>query len=176
MHKKIIILPIIIAIIVAIVCLCTYDKKTESLEKQNSVENNIEEKIEDSKDDTLGTLHIEKINLNAPVKQGSTPEILKSYVGHIEETAIYDGNIGLAAHNRGNEYSYFARLKELKKGDEIIYESSYGTRKYIVQTSQTILETDWSFLKNSTENKITLITCIANRPNQRLCVQAIEEE
>ena len=67
-----------------------------------------------------------------------------------------------------------ARLNELEKGDEIVYENIYGIKKYKVETSQAILETDWSLLEDSSENKITLITCIANRPNQRLCVQAIE--
>ena len=55
-----------------------------------------------------------------------------------------------------------------------MYENIYGIKKYKVETSQAILETDWSLLEDSSENKITLITCIANRPNQRLCVQAVE--
>ena len=35
-------------------------------------------------------------------------------------------------------------------------------------------ETDWSLLENTEENKITMITCIPNRREQRLCVQATE--
>lgn len=175
-HKKIIILPVILAIVVAVVYLCTNEKKSEILEDTNIVntENIEKQEIQEEKEVLLGTLYIDKINVKAPVKQGSTQEVLESYIGHIEDTAIYDGNIGLAAHNRGNEYSYFARINELEKGDEIIYESMYGTKKYKVEISKVILETDWSLLENSNENKITLITCIANRPSQRLCVQALE--
>ena len=39
---------------------------------------------------------------------------------------------------------------------------------------QVIFETDWSLLQNTEENKITMITCIKNKRNQRLCVQASE--
>ena len=39
-----------------------------------------------------------------------------------------------------------------------------------------ILETDWSMLQETKENKLTLITCIKNRVNQRLCVQAVESD
>lgn len=178
MHKKKIILLFILAVVVAMVYLCTHKKKIERPEDMDILLENNESietlETQNEKDYILGTLYIDKINIKAPVKEGSTEEILKSYIGHIEETAIYDGNVGLAAHNRGNEYSYFARLNELEQGDEIVYESAYGTKKYKVEVSKVILETDWSLLENSNENKITLITCIANRPNQRLCVQALE--
>ena len=84
------------------------------------------------------TLKIEKIDLDGTVKEGSTNEILKDYIGHIEETAKYDGNVGLAAHNRGNKYSYFARINELEPGDEIVYTTKYGERKYIVNSKKEI--------------------------------------
>lgn len=52
---------------------------------------NIEENV--LSNDVLGILKIEKIGLNATVKEGSTSEILKDYIGHIEKTSKYDGNI-----------------------------------------------------------------------------------
>ena len=36
------------------------------------------------------------------------------YVGHFENTNLLNGNVGLAAHNRGYPINYFARLKELE--------------------------------------------------------------
>lgn len=138
---------------------------------------NIKNTEEDSDDESiLGTLIIEKINLKATVKDGSTQEILSKYIGHIEDTAKYDGNVGLAAHNRGTEYAYFARINELEKGDKIIYKTKFNTRTYTVNKKKVIYDTDWTELKNTKENLITLITCIKNKPNQRLCVQAIEKE
>ena len=126
-------------------------------------------------EDVLGIIKIEKIDLEAPVKEGSTQEILKEYIGHMTETAKYDGNIGLAAHNRGNKYSYFARINELEKGDKIVYKTKFYERTYIVNKKIVIYETDWSYLQTTKDNRITLITCIKDKPNQRLCIQAIEE-
>ena len=135
----------------------TYDKEENILE-----------------DDVLGILTIDKIGLKATVKDGSNNQILKEYIGHIEGTATYDGNIGLAGHNRGNKYSYFARINELEGGDVLTYKTKFYERKYKVDNIQVIYETDWSLLENTNENKITLITCVNDKSNQRLCVQATE--
>lgn len=183
MNKKIFVLFIVLILIVAIGFLFSYDKKVIEQEKQNTskqldnTEDVEQEVTEDDgfEEDLIGSLKIEKINLNGTVKEGSTNEILRDYIGHIEETAKYDGNVGLAAHNRGNKYSYFARINELEPGDEIVYTTKYGERKYIVDTKKEILETDWSNLEGTSDNRLTLITCIKNKVNQRLCVQAVQE-
>ena len=132
------------------------------------------EQIED--EDILGTLMIEKIDLKANVKEGSSQEILREYIGHMPETAKYDGNVGLAAHNRGNQYSYFARINELEKGDKVIYITKFYEKTYIVTKKVVIYDTDWSYLQPTKDNRITMITCIKDKPNQRLCVQAVEEK
>ena len=183
MNKKIFVLFIVLILIVAIGFLFSYDKKVIEQEKQNTSEQldnteDVEQKVTEDdgfEEDLIGSLKIEKINLNGTVKEGSTNEILRDYIGHIEETAKYDGNVGLAAHNRGNKYSYFARINELEPGDEIVYTTKYGERKYIVDTKKEILETDWSNLEGTSDNRLTLITCIKNKVNQRLCVQAVQE-
>lgn len=100
-----------------------------------------------------------------------------NYVGHFENTEILHGNVGLAAHNRGFPINYFARLKELVKGDEIIYKTKYGEKTYKVVLSTIILDTDWSYLQQDTDkNTITLITCVENEPNKRRCIQGIENK
>lgn len=183
MNKKIFVLFIVLILIVAIGFLFSYDKKVIEQEKQNTSEQldnteDVEQEVTEDdgfEEDLIGSLKIEKINLNGTVKEGSTNEILRDYIGHIEETAKYDGNVGLAAHNRGNKYSYFARINELEPGDEIVYTTKYGERKYVVDTKKEILETDWSNLEGTSDNRLTLITCIKNKVNQRLCVQAVQE-
>ena len=183
MNKKIFVLFIVLILIVAIGFLFSYDKKVIEQEKQDTSEQldnteDVEKEVTEDdgfEEDLIGSLKIEKINLNGTVKEGSTNEILRDYIGHIEETAKYDGNVGLAAHNRGNKYSYFARINELEPGDEIVYTTKYGERKYIVDTKKEILETDWSNLEGTSDNRLTLITCIKNKVNQRLCVQAVQE-
>lgn len=148
----------------------------EDIKTDDNYENITYDKTEDEWDDSvLGIITIEKIGLNATVKEGTTSDILLEYVGHIENTATYDGNIGLAGHNRGCKNSYFARLNELKIGDEIRYKTKFYERTYVVDNIQVILETDWGLLQSTEENKLSLITCITNKRKQRLCVQATEK-
>lgn len=133
-------------------------------------------KTEEWNENILGTLKIDKINLKVSVKEGSTNDILKDYIGHMPETAKYDGNIGLAAHNRGTANSYFARINELEIGDKIIYKTKFYERTYVIKTKVVIYDTDWNYLQSTKDNRITMITCIKDKPNQRLCIQAIEEK
>ena len=53
--------------------------------------------------------------------------------------------------------------------------SSDLTRNYIVQSVSRISETDWTKLEYTNDNRLTLITCVEDVPNQRLCVQAVEK-
>lgn len=154
-----------------------YDNKlvdANVITTDSNYENITYEKEEKLENDLIGILKIEKIGLKATVKEGSNSKILKDYIGHIEGTSLYDGNICLAAHNRGNKYSYFARLNELKNGDIVKYTTNFYTREYKINSIKTIFETDLTILENTNENKITMITCIKNKRNQRLCVQAVQ--
>ncbi len=142
-------------------------KNNESKEKQS------EGTKEEIKED-IWQIEIPKINLVAPISEGTSQEVMLEFVGHFENTSKWKGNVGLAAHNRGYPINYFARLKELKNGDKLIYKTKYGIRKYAVKTVKIIKDTDWSYLQKTKENKITLITCVENKPNQRLCIQGLE--
>ncbi|MBR3614429.1 MAG: class D sortase [Clostridia bacterium] len=118
---------------------------------------------------------IPKINLEAEIQNGTTSSVLNKYVGHFDETPVDHGNIGLAAHNRGYDVNYFEKIKLLEKGDEIYY-SYLGIEKvYIVYIKKIIKDTEWEWLENTKDNRITLITCVENQPNYRLCVQGIEK-
>ena len=119
-------------------------------------------------------LEIPKIGLRAKIEYGTTKEVMDKYIGHFDITNIWNGNIGLAAHNRGYPVNYFGRLKELQIGDEIKYTTVFGTKTYKVELSTIIEDTDWSYLKDTTDNRITLITCVENKPNYRRCIQGIE--
>lgn len=44
--------------------------------------------------------------------------------------------------------------------------------EFVVVDKGEILETDWSKLENTEESKITLITCVENKPEKRLYVRA----
>ena len=147
------------------------EAKKESIQKNqlNSEEKEEIEKIENWE------IEIPEISLKAKIAEGTDKETLDQYVGHFEITEKKNGNIGLAAHNRGYPVNYFAKLKDLKEGSEIIY--TYGDYKktYVVTQNIKISDIDWSYLQKTEENKITLITCIANEPAYRRCVQGIEK-
>ena len=120
------------------------------------------------------TLEIPKIDLKANINFGTTEEVMNEFIGHFDTTEVWTGNIGLAAHNRGYPVNYFGRLKELQIGDEIKYTTIYGKKTYKVAVSTIIEDTDWSYLQETKENKLTLITCVENQPKYRRCIQAIE--
>ena len=82
---------------------------------------------------------------------------------------------GQHGHNRGYEKNYFERLKELEDGDVIIYNFQDFKKEYIVTDNLIIEDTDWTYLENTQENKITLITCIVGKPQLRLCIQGTEK-
>jgi sortase A len=62
----------------------------------------------------------------------------------------------------------------LSIGDNISYTTVYGTRKYSVSYVGTISNTDWTYLQGTSDNRITLTTCLADHPESRVVVQAVE--
>ncbi len=117
---------------------------------------------------------IPTINVDAKICEGVTNEVIAKTVGHFEESSKWDGNVALAAHNRGYNCNFFENIKKLTKGDIIIYSTQNGIRKYKVETNKIIEETDWSYIQNTEDNRITLITCEENKREYRRCIQAIE--
>lgn len=117
-------------------------------------------------------IKIEKIHLDAPIIEGTESEILRRAVGHFESSSTWNGNVCLAAHNRGYKYNYFGEIKKLELGDIITYQTEYGERKYEVVINEIIKETDLSYIQDTKENKLTLITCEENKREYRRCIQA----
>jgi len=70
----------------------------------------------------------------------------------------------------------FTGIDKLKIGDEIKYTTFNGlSRTYEIAVITTIGDSDWSYLQNTEDNRITIITCVKNKPDQRLCIQGIEK-
>lgn len=139
------------------------------------IEDNHSNAEENKLEKTNWKIIIPKISLEAYIADGTSKEVMDEYVGHFKDTSLKNGNIGLAAHNRGYAVNYFANLKKLKNGDEIIYNYKDFNKTYIVFQNIIINDTNWSYLENTEENIITLITCVENEPEYRRCVQAIEK-
>lgn len=119
-------------------------------------------------------ISIPKINLKAQISEGTTKEVMDKYVGHFVDTGVIKGNICLGAHNRGYPVNYFENIKSLNKNDLIFYKKEDKTYCFKVETVTVIKDTDWTYLEETEDNRITLITCVENEPDYRRCVQAIE--
>lgn len=124
-------------------------------------------------DGSIGTLIIPSLKIRYKAYDGTASDSMKKGVGHFTNTSAWNGNIGLCGHNRGSKFNIGA-IKDLKEGDVIQYETSAGTRTYAVAFVGVIDWTDWSYLNATTDNRITLITCLADHPTNRVCVQAVE--
>lgn len=124
-------------------------------------------------DGSIGTLRIDEIDLYETIFETVELDILAKGIGHFETTSMWDGNVGLAAHNRGTN-AIFADIDKLTSGDVIEYTTKEGTRKYKVYSVKKINETDTSDLLSTYDNTITLITCVRDDRDYRWCVQATE--
>ncbi len=122
---------------------------------------------------SLGTLKIPAIGLNVKIVQGTDSAALKKGAGHFEDTSIWDGNVALAAHNRGVN-NHFGQIHTLEVGDTITLTTKLGTRTYEVTSVSKVSETDRSALAASATNMITLYTCVRDERDQRWCVQGVE--
>lgn len=124
-------------------------------------------------DGSIGRLKIPSIGVNVKVYETESLESLAKGAGHFKSTSCWDGNVGIAGHNRGIT-NHFGKIHTLKTGDQITYTTQLGTRTYEVFFVGQIEETDFSRLKRTNDNIITLVTCVQNVRNMRWCVQARE--
>lgn len=194
--RNVIIISIIISVVIYIslnLILINFNKKQKSSNNENLIlktsnnnpitNSNKNNNLIENLNRTISTnqyksnnwrISIPKINLDAPILEGTTKEILRRGVGHFKTTSKTKGNVCLAAHNRGYKYNYFSEIKKLEKGDVIKYQLEDNKKSYVVVLKEIIKETDMSYIKDTKENKLTLITCVENCPEYRICIQAIE--
>ena len=121
----------------------------------------------------LGTLRIPAIGLSVRAYEGTDSSTLMKGAGHFKGTSIWDGNCAIAGHNRGVRDD-FGDLHTLERGDTITWTTKLGVRTYEVTSVQKVKETDTSGTAPSTENMLTLYTCVCNQRAYRWQVQAVE--
>lgn len=135
-----------------------------------------EEKIPDTGViDENWNIKIPKIALEASISEGVSIDILSSSIGHYENSGTTIGNICLKAYSIGNSINYFENIKLLRVGDEITYKKDNFISTYIVKFSGVINYNDLSYLKQTEDNKITLITNIEGESKYLRCIQAVEQ-
>lgn len=130
-------------------------------------------------DGSLGVLTIPRISLNVNIFEAENEiEAMTHGIAHFKNTTSWDGNIGLCGHNVNYDLTngYFKNLHQLEKGDLVQVSTALGVRTYSVETVKEIAETDWSGLNRTSDNRVTMITCISGKPALRLMVQAVEKK
>ena len=121
----------------------------------------------------LGTLKIPALGLSVKVYEGTGSSPLAKGAGHFTGTSIWDGNVCLAGHNRGVT-NHFGKIHTLSTGDAITLTTKLGTRTYAVTSVEKVSETDTSGTAATTDNRITLYTCVMDQRAYRWWVQAVE--
>lgn len=105
----------------------------------------------------LGVLRIPKIQLEAPVLEGTDDVTLNRGVGRIAGTSRVgeSGNLGIAGHRDG----FFRGLKDIAVGDKIELATANGTDTYVVDKIQIVNPNDVTVLRPTLESSLTLVTC-----------------
>jgi sortase A len=125
-------------------------------------------------DPPLALLNIPKVQLEAPVLEGTDDLTLNRGVGHIVGTARpgEEGNIGIAGHRDG----FFRVLKDIHLGDTIELVTPRGAERYKVDQIVIVRPEDVSVLRPRSIRSLTLVTCypfyFIGNASQRYIVQA----
>ena len=121
----------------------------------------------------LGTLKIPAIGVSSRIYEGTASTQLAKGIGHFTDTSIWNGNVCLAAHNRGSN-AIFGQIHTLEIGDTVTLATKLGTRNYSVVSVKKIAETDNTDTAPAWENCVTLFTCVRDQSEYRWCVRAVE--
>lgn len=120
----------------------------------------------------LGTLKIPSLGLSVKVYEGTASAQLTKGAGHFTGTSVWDGNVCIAAHNRGVT-DHFGKIHTLEEGDIITLTTKLGTRTYAVTSVEKVPETDTSGTAATADDRITLYTCVKDQKAYRWQVQAV---
>lgn len=123
-------------------------------------------------------IEIKSINISGPIKEMEEMKVPEDAVGHFKNTEIEKNNIALIAYNSGKPKNYFANLKELKAGEEIIYSVNNTKRRYKVLSNKVIekreLENAIKETPQDQANYLKLFTYVIDLKDKMRYVQARE--
>lgn len=109
--------------------------------------------------ENYANLKIDSLGIDLPIYYGKTLDILKNGVGH-DNSSYFPGEGGtiiLLGHNFGR---LLAKLAEIKLGDTINVDTSYGAYTYSVYDTQVVDENDTYKLPIQKDEEILMIyTC-----------------
>lgn len=118
----------------------------------------------------IGTISIASLDMSVEAYQGDLETELRMGAGHSSVSLLpgQDGNIVFAAHRT----SFFKPLENVAVGDEVVFETTYGTFTYAVREIRILEAADFSLITKETDKEqLTLYTCypfkyIGNAPDR----------
>lgn len=179
---------IIIAIVIIIMIVKRFDERRKNEEEIKEVISEVTENIQQDSEkeipyieykgyQVIGTIQIEKINIEYPILIESTEDTLKKSIARFGNGKVNEiGNLCLAGHNY-IDGSMFGKIDKLENGDEISILDLHGNKvNYTVFEKFVTNPDDKSVIEPVEENRkeITLITCI-NGNKDRLIIRANEK-
>ena len=107
--------------------------------------------------ETFAKLSIPRLDTELYVVEGDDTADLRRGPGHLPGTAMPgdDGNCVIAAHRD----THFRVLKDIRKGDDIILQTSRGQFLYRVAGTQIVQPTNTAALQPTHDAELKLITC-----------------
>lgn len=115
-------------------------------------------------DGVMGYIEIDKIDVRLPIYHGTSEEVLKQGVGHIEFSSLPIGGLNrhcvLSAHRGLPSSLLFTHLDEMEIGDRFYIHVLNEVHAYQVDSIETILPEELSFLHlDPNQDWVTLLTC-----------------
>ena len=123
------------------------------------------EEVLDMEDGVMCYLQIPKLDINLPVYHGTSEEVLKKGIGHLEMTALPIGGENrravLTGHRGLPQAELFTRLDEMEVGDEFYIHILDEIHAYQVKEIETVKPEklqDLTVMPQG-EDLVTLVTC-----------------
>ena len=157
----------------------------DELEDENEEEMDVEEeKTEEpsslsqkdadalSKEEVIGIIKIEAIDIKYPVMEGTGEEVLCKGIGHLPETAGIGekGNCVLCGHNGSRRGTFFTPLNTVQIGDKVeIIDKKGKSHIYKIVNTKVVEPRDNSIKNTDGTEKLTLFTCAESGTKRFVC-------
>lgn len=117
----------------------------------------------------FATVKVPNLGLEKAIIHGDSEDELKKGVGHYAGSTLpgENGNFVIAGHRETS----FKSLKDIKKGDQILVDTEWGTYEYKVADIRITKPTDLTVMEPTDYEKLTMYTCypfnyIGNAPDR----------
>jgi sortase A len=105
----------------------------------------------------IGRIEIPRLRLSVMTREGADAGTLRRAVGHVPSTALpgQGGNAAFAGHRD----TFFRKLRDIRRGDEIVFTTAAGRHRYVVSELRVVDPRDVSVLEPTAHPVLTLVTC-----------------